>query len=168
MSLPTKEEIDRINLDRPGDGIYPQVKSKIEHVIAEEKKTTSALVDLILKDMIYDLSVANSLDEIGKVVTYLSQEQEIEAPEFKADILMTHFSRISKLKLSLDYANMVGLKDTALDAVLKAEVDRLWGDSNSALLRKLLAAKNSTTNASPIQTGVKEKSVHHEVASAIK
>lgn len=160
MTLPTKDDIERINSERPGDELYPQVKDKIKQVIEEEQKTTKSIVDLILNDMIYDLSIANSLDEVGKIITYLAQDQGIEPPEFSAKILMTHFSRLSKLKLSLDYAKMIGLSDSILDAVLKAEIDRLWGDSNAAILKKLLATKavSHTKTAVPVNSnGVKQQ-----------
>jgi len=156
MTLPTKEEIDRINSERPGDEIYPLVKDKIKQVIDEEKKTTEQILKLILNDMVYDFSIANSLDDVGKVLTYLAQDKEIEPPEFKADILMNHFSRISKLKLSLDFAKMIGLSGPAFDAVLKAEVERLWGDSNAAVLKKLLASKMASNKVAyaPTSNGV--------------
>ena len=159
MTLPTQEEIDRVHADRPGDQIYPKVKDKIQYVGEKEEEITTQLVDLILNDLIFDFSVANSLDEIGKVLTYLAQERGIEAPEFTGDMLMKQFSRISKLKLGLEYAKIVGISEKALDAVLRAEVERLWGDSNVAALKKLLASKVvAPKTASPSTgTGVRQE-----------
>ena len=144
MTLPTREDIERINSERPGDEIYPQIKDKINRVKDEGEEVTARLTDLILKDMIFDLALSNSLDEIGKIATYLAQEKDIEPPEFQGKALMAHFSRISKLQLSLNYAKAIGISDTAYDAILKAEVERLWGDSNAALLKKLLTSQTKT------------------------
>jgi len=75
--------------------------------------------------------------------------------------MMRNFSRLSKLKLSLDYAKLIGLEGDVLDMAIKAEVDRLWqGDANASLLKKLLvnkAVSTSQTLAQPIETGVKAK-----------
>lgn len=161
MSLPIKDDMDieKILSDRPGDDLYPSVKPRVESVDEEEKTSREKLVDLILKDLTQDLAVANSFDDIGVVLEYLAQKRQIEPPEFSGDILMKNFSRISKLKLSLKYAEMIGLTGVALDLMLKAEVERLWGDTSSALLKKLLVNKSATTvtnSPRPIETGVKQ------------
>lgn len=146
MTLPTDEEIERVLMDRPGDDIYPEVKDQVDTVDREEKEIKEKLVAIILKDMALDAAIATSCDTTGKVLTYLSQKWGIEAPEFTGDIMMRNFSRISKLKLSLEYAKLIGLDGDVLDLTVKAEIDRLWnGDSNSALLKKLLVSKTQPT-----------------------
>jgi len=161
MSLPTRDDMEKVLNERPGDELYPHLKPKVAEVDVEEKKIRSLLVDLILKDLIFDLGVANSMDEVGATLEYLAQERQIEPPEFSGDILMKNFSRISKLHLSLKYAEMIGLKGQALDLMIKAEVDRLWGDANSALLKQLLLNKAAAKTGisyppQPIETGSKE------------
>lgn len=150
MSLPQQGDIDRMLSDRPGDEIYPRVKHHVDRINACEIEIKEKLVPLILEDMSYDLALANALDSVGEVLEYLAQERQIEKPEFSGEILMRNFSRLSKLKLSLEYAKLLDLSGEALDAVLKAEIERLWqGDTNSQLLKQLLLNKAASTTASP-------------------
>jgi D-ribose pyranose/furanose isomerase RbsD len=148
MTLPQQDELDRVLAERPGDEIFPRVKPHIEQINEQEEELKSRLIPLILEDMTYDLALANALDSVGEVLEYLAQERQIEKPEFSGEMMMRNFSRLSKLKVSLDYAEMLGLQDGVLDAVLKAEVDRLWqNDSNSAMLKQLLLNKAAQTTA---------------------
>jgi hypothetical protein len=160
MSLPTYDEIQQVLNDRPNDALYAEVKPQVAKVSEKEHEITAKIMDLVLNDMAYDFAVANSLDEVGKVLEYLAQENQIEPPEFTGDMLMKSFSRIAKLKLSLDFADLVGVSGQALDAVLKAEVERLWGDTHAAALKKLLLSKtqsnNTVTTQKSVDTGVKE------------
>jgi hypothetical protein len=154
MSLPQQDELDRILLDRPGDEIYPRVKHFVDQINTDEALLKDKLVSLILADMGHDLALANSLDSMGEVLEYLAQERQIEKPEFSGEILMRNFSRISKLKLSLEYADLLDLKGDALAAVLKAEIERLWqGEVNSSLMKQLLLNKANAQQAAPQQAG---------------
>ena len=159
MSLPTNDDMEKVLSERPGDELYPQIKPRVAGVDEEEKAVRDRLVDLILQDLVLDLGVANSLDEVGATLEYLAQERQIEPPEFSGEILMKNFSRISKLKLSMGYADLIGLTGQAREMILKAEVERLWGDTNSALLKKLLMSKAATTGTilpqQPTETGSK-------------
>jgi len=158
MSLPTQDELDKVLDDRPGDELWVEIQPKVDLVDAKEKEHRSRLVDLIIKDLIEDLAIANSMDEIGGVLEYLAQKRQISPPVFDGDPLMRAFGRISKLKLSLEYAQMIGISDADFDAIRKAEVERLWGDTNAAMLKKLLMAKASTQTTNVVQstdTGVK-------------
>jgi len=157
MSLPTSDEINKILSDRPGDELYPHLKPRVTEIDGDEKELRDKLVALILQDLIQDFGVANAMDEVGATLEYLAQERQIEPPEFSGEILMKNLSRISKLALSLKYAELIGLTGQAQELMLKAEVDRLWGDSNSALLKKLLATKAATTALpqQPLDTGSK-------------
>lgn len=153
MTLPQQSDIDRVLSDRPGDAVYPRVKHHVEAINASEQELKEKLVALILNDMSYDLALANALDSVSEVLEYLAQERQIERPEFSGEILMRNFSRLSKLKLSLEYAKTVGIEGDALDAVLKAEIERLWqGENNANLLRQLLLNKSAgvVANAAPI------------------
>lgn len=72
---------------------------------------------------------------------------EIESPEFNGEKLMTNFGRIAQLKLSMDYTTLLHMDEIQREAVLKAEVGRLWGDPNSQILKRMLmdkAAKAAT------------------------
>ena len=151
--LPTKEDQERVLTDRPGDELYPKAKGDINRVVSSSEKLKKSLVDLVLDDMSQDLAVSDALNHVSLVLNYLPQDQEmdIESPEFSGDKLMTDFSRIAKLKLSLDYAKLLKLDGNALDAVLKAEVGRLWGDPNSKLMRRLLQEKAIKSKATPSQ-----------------
>lgn len=159
MSLPTNDDMDKILTERPGDGLYPQIKPRVDGVDVEEKAVRDLLVNLILQDLVLDLGVSNALDEVGATLEYLAQERQIEPPEFSGEILMKNFSRISKLKLSMKYADLIGLTGLPRELMLKAEVERLWGDTNSALLKKLLMNKAATTGTilpqQPTETGSK-------------
>ena len=161
MTLPTTDDIDRVLSERPGDDLYPEVRDQVDAVDEQEKEVKEGLVAIILKDLVLDAALANSCDEVGKILTYLSQKWQVEPAEFIGDIMMRNFSRLSKLKLSLDYAKLIGLEGDVLDMAIKAEVERLWqGDANASLLKKLLvnkAVSTSQTLAQPVETGVKAK-----------
>jgi hypothetical protein len=149
MPIPTKEEQEKVLNDRPGDALYPKAKDDIAKVATNSEKLKKSLVALVLDDMSQDLAVSDALNHVSLVLNYLPQDQEmdIESPEFSGDKLMTDFSRIAKLKLSLDYAKLLKLDENALDAVLKAEIGRLWGDPNSSLLKRLLQEKTIKSKA---------------------
>jgi len=163
MTLPIVDDdrLEQVIYDRPGDDLYPEVKPLVEEVDFKEKEVQEKLVNLLMGDMALDAATANSCDKVGKVLTYLAQKWEIEPAEFIGDIMMRNFSRISKLKLSLDYAEMIGLEGDVLDLVIKAEVERLWGDTSSALIKKMLVNKSNTVQQNvaqqPSDTGVKGK-----------
>lgn len=152
MSLPQQNDIDRMLSERPGDELFPKVRHYVEQINEKEETLKEKLVSLILDDMIQDQALANSFDRIGEVLEYLAQDRQIEKPEFTGEILMRNFSRISKLKLSLEYAKLINLEDDVLEAVIKAEIERLWqGDSNTALLKQLLLNKAaSSPTPSPV------------------
>jgi hypothetical protein len=152
MSLPQQDDLDRILLDRPGDEIYPRVKNFVDQINTDEAILKDKLVSLILADLGHDLSLSNALDSVGEVLEYLAQERQIEKPEFSGEMLMRNFSRISKLKLSLEYAKLLDLKGDVFDAVLKSEMERLWQDTSSSLMKQLLLNKASPQTA-PQQVG---------------
>lgn len=157
MSMPSQEEINKMLDERPGDEIYPDVKQKVDYVDDKEKEHRKALVDLVMEDLIKDLAIANSLDSIGVVLNYLAEKRQIVPPTFDGDILMRSFGRIARLKISLDYAEMIGIDSDAREAVLKAEIERLWGDTSAALLKKILLSKavQPTQAQQVVETGVK-------------
>ena len=148
MNLPTREDQDMVLAERPGDDLYPQAKEAIGDVMDNTAKLKQKLEKLVLGDMSLDLAVSDAMDKVGLVLNYLPQEQgkDINSPEFDGIQMMEDFSRIAKLKLSLDYANILGLDECAMDAVLKAEVGRLWGEPGSALLKRLLVNKARGTS----------------------
>ncbi len=119
------DEVVRVNRDRPGDAIYPEVKEKVQYATAEEKAIRDNIVHIIVNDMVMDLAVATAVKDAGAIVTYLAQELDIPIPEFKATTLMDTFSRISKLKLSLDYATTLGLDASTFDSVREVEIKRI-------------------------------------------
>ena len=155
MVLPTQEEIDKILIDRPGDQLFENIKPKLTEINAAEGKLRQKLVSLILQDLVYDLAVSNALDDIGPVLEYLAQDRQdrrVDKPQFTATALMADFSRLSKLKLSLDYAKILGIDGDAMDAVLKAETARLWDNNNSTdltAIKQLLLNKATSANANP-------------------
>lgn len=148
---PTKEEQEQILIDRPGDDLYPQAKKDIKRVVTKSEYLKASLVGLVLDDMSQDLAVSEALTHVGLVLNYLPQDlgMDIESPEFSGDKLMTDFSRIAKLKLSLDYAELLKLDENATAAVLKAEVGRLWGDPNANMLKRFLKEKAIKSKAAP-------------------
>jgi hypothetical protein len=150
MTLPTEDEIQRILSDRPGDELYPEVKPWLAQIAEKEATIKNDITSLIINDMIYDLAFYNSLDEVGKVLEYLSQDRQTHTPDFAGESLMKNFSRISKLKLSLEFANLVKLTGAPLEMLLKAEVDRLWGSEANNVLSKLLLQKALAGNPAPI------------------
>jgi hypothetical protein len=141
MSLPIHDEIERVLAARPNDDIFPKIKPILDETIRRESGVKENLVSLIIDDMVQDFALANSLDRIGEVIEYLTQESEIEKPEFSGKALMADLGRISRLKTSLEYAKTIGLDGAAYDAVLKAEVARLWQSDSTNALKQLLAAK---------------------------
>jgi len=143
MVLPTTQEQEQILVDRPGDDLYPEVKDDIKRVSKEAEQIKKNLVSLMLSDMTRDLAISDALNYVGKVLNYLPQDKnmDIEVPEFSGGALMNDFSRITKLKMSMDYAVLLGMDEASREAVLKAEIGRLWGDPNSALLKRMLADK---------------------------
>lgn len=156
MSLPTQEEIQQVLNERPSDGLFQDVKPNLSKVSDAAQELTKKISDLILTDMAYDFAVAKSLDDVGKVIEYLAQENQIESPEFSGKTLMANFSRISQFKLSLDFANLMGISGQAYEIVLKAEADRLWGATTANALKNLLVKKQQITQQAKIETGVKE------------
>jgi hypothetical protein len=156
MSLPNQEEIDAVLAARPGDEIYQKVKPLVDQANLEEKEVREKLIALILPDLVIDFAVANSCDEIGKVLNYLSEERGILNPEFIGDILMKDFSRISKLKISLNFAKMIGLEGDVLDLMLKAEIERLWGQKPKPSVTLLKDGKTSPISLEDVNNGVKK------------
>jgi len=154
MSLPTQEEVQQVLTDRPSDDLYQKVKPNLSKVSAPAQELTKKISDLILTDMAYDFAVANSLDEVGKVIEYFAQENQIESPEFSGKVLMANLSRISQFKLSLDFATLMGISGQAYETVLKAEADRLWGTANAP--KNLLVKKQQIIQQAKTETGVKE------------
>lgn len=160
MSLPTQDDLNYVLDNRPADELYPKVKHIIEEADVSEQAQREKIIKLVLNDLIEDLSLSNALDDIGVILEYLAQQRQISTPTFDGEPLMRGLGRISKLKLSLDYAKIIGLKDDDFNAVRKAEVDRLWGDTSSSLLKKLILAnqqqntKNKTYDTESV-TGVK-------------
>jgi hypothetical protein len=140
---PSQEQQDQVLVDRPGDNIYPEAKKDIDKVIEESLRYKRDLEQLVLKDMSLDLAVSDAMNHVATVLNYLPQDRdmEIESPEFNGEKLMTNFGRIAQLKLSMEYTSMLNMGELEQEAVLKAEVGRLWGDPNSQLLKKLLMDK---------------------------
>ena len=147
---PTQEQQEQVLVDRPGDDMYPEAKEDIDKVIQKSGKYKEGLQDLILKDMGLDLAVSEALDHVATVLNYLPQDKDMElgSPEFNGEKLMTNFGRIAQLKMSMDYTELLSMDELQKEAVLKAEVGRLWGDPNSQLLKRLLMDK-ATRAAAP-------------------
>ena len=140
---PSQEIQDQVLVDRPGDSLYPEAKEEIKKVIEESSKYKRELEELVLKDMSLDLAMSDAMNHVATVLNFLPQDRdmEIESPEFNGEKLMTNFGRIAQLKMSMEYTRVLNMPEMQQEAVLKAEVGRLWGDPNSALLKKLLMDK---------------------------
>lgn len=146
---PSQEQQDQVLVDRPGDKVYPEAKEDIDKVITDSLKYKRDLEKLVLKDMSLDLAVSDAMNHVATVLNFLPQDRdmEIESPEFNGEKLMTNFGRIAQLKLSMDYTTLLHMDEIQREAVLKAEVGRLWGDPNSQILKRMLmdkAAKAAT------------------------
>ena len=161
MILPTQEEQDEVLDTRPGDEIYPKVKPDLKRVGGEAAKLRTKLLDIILADMVRDMATSHALNHVSAVLNYLPQEPGLDiplTPAFDGEKLMGGLSRIGQLKLSIDYSKLVGMDAKSEDAVLQAEVRRLWGDPGNAMLKKLLADKAKaakTVHSAASPTGVK-------------
>ena len=164
MSLPINdEENEKILSERPGDEIYQRVKDKVEQVKEGEQESKGRLVDIILEDMIIDLALSNSVDSVGEVIEYLAQDYKIERPSFDGKALMRDLSRISKLDMSIKYAELLNMDSDTLNLVIKAEIERLWGDTALALLRRQVTVDKSANPNTQTPTGVKQEKKTHEV-----
>lgn len=148
--LPTKEQQERVLNDRPGDGLYPQAEKDITKVINAMGTYKQQIENIILQDMTIDLAIADALDHVSTVLNYLPQDKDMEVPnpEFRGDRLMANFNRITELKLSLSYTEILKMTDEQQAAVLQAEITRLWGGSNpqSQLIKKILSDQAKKTN----------------------
>lgn len=126
MTVPIKEETDRILNDRPNDEIFPKIKNFIDSLNAKEEVYKERIVNAVLRDMAFDLALSNALDTISEVIAYIAQERGIEQPSFYGDLLMKNVSRISKLKSSLEHADLLELSGEERSCLVDAEIERLW------------------------------------------
>lgn len=126
MTIPIQEDSDRILNERPGDTIYPKIKNQIEILNNLEDAYKGKIIEAVLRDMAFDLAVSNALDTISEIIAYIAQERGIEQPSFYGDLLMRNVSRISKLKASLDYAELLNLSGEERNLLIEAEIERLW------------------------------------------
>ncbi len=152
-----QKEINNINNLRPGDDLYSEsIRNIISSTLKQQDVLCDKMVSLIMSDMLFDLSISNALDEIGKILTYLSQETQKDTPEFRADTLMANFNRISQLKLSHEYAKLSGLPDDIINQVVQAEISRLWTKNPPPVkLHKHINISEATTRSE--DTGVKKR-----------
>jgi len=126
MTVPITEDSNRVLSERPNDEIYPKIKNFIEEINKQEDEYKSKIVSAVLRDMAFDLAVSNALDTISEVIAYIAQEKGIEQPSFYGDLLMKNVSRISKLKASLEYADLLNLSEEERGSLVEAEIERLW------------------------------------------
>ena len=152
------EELKKVLQDRPGDQIYPNIKNDLTFVIDKAEELKKDIVDIILKDLIQDLALDKALKQVGTILEYISQDTDAERPSFQGQVLLKHFERISKLKLSVDYAHVLELDGVQFELMLKAEIERIWGDSSAKILKQLLAQRTGyTPPVQAQQTGVKSE-----------
>lgn len=161
MSLPISDaENELILASRPADDLYPRVKDAVEGVKVKEAELKVKLAQMILEDLTVDFALANSIDSVGEVIEYLTQEYQIERPSFDGKALLRDLSRIGKLSMSLKYAEVLGVEGEALDLLTRAEIERLWGDTALALNRKQIVLNQTNKNAPmPDSNGVRKP--HH-------
>jgi hypothetical protein len=115
---------------RPGDEVYPRVKEKLEFLKNGVAETQSKVTELVLQDMMTDLALAQSVDEIGEVIEYLIQDLGIERPTFDADMLLRNLRRITQLCTSYKMTQLFEMPEEMQSSILKAEMERLWFDPN--------------------------------------
>ena len=159
MSLPINDEDnEKLLCERPGDDLYPKVKDKVAEVKENEIELKEKLIALILEDMTADFALSNGIDSVGEVIEYLAQDYKIERPSFDGKALLRDLSRIGKLNMSLKYADLLGIEGDVLDAVMKAEIERLWGDTALALLRRQAMVDRSANiqGQQPPENGVRK------------
>lgn len=123
MTLPIEDS-------RPNDEIFPKVKEKIELLKNGVGDIQSKVTDLLLRDMMTDLALAQSVDEIGEVIEYLIQDLSIERPTFDADMLLRNLRRITQLCTSYRMTQIFEMPEDLQNSVLKSEMERLWFDPN--------------------------------------
>ena len=148
MTVPIKEDQDRVLSDRPNDAIYPKIKCQIEAINALEEVYKDKIVEATVRDMAFDLALSNALDTISEVISYVAQERGIEQPSFYGDLLMKNVSRISKLRASLEYADLLNIAGEERNLVIEAEIERLWEMGNG--IKKRIEKPKENPNDSKI------------------
>jgi hypothetical protein len=128
MSTPLKEDLEKIINEKPNDEIFGRVKDYLPKISQKAESLRKKIVDLIVEDLVLDLALSDATDSIGEILEYLIQDKSIERPEFSAEPLMKNIGRLSKLALSLKYAELIELPAEALNQMVNAEIERLWFD----------------------------------------
>lgn len=160
MYYPTPEDMERIAHTLPGDEIYPKVKPHVDAINDKEPEIRRQIKELIFKDMAFDLALARAVEEASPVVEYLSRSRE-HNPDFTAEALFRTFSRISRFKASLEILNIVDIPEELRGMLIRAEVDRLWGEHSGK--KQIVIGQQQ-----PQQPAVNLDSVKQEIIASIK
>jgi hypothetical protein len=107
----------------------------------EDLNTRSAsfkkkLIELMLEDMVFDHALASALDEVGMILEYQAQNEGIECPEFNGQGFLKASERVSRLRFTVSLGALLGLPQEAQETLLRAEVDRLWGEGHGPIKDK--------------------------------
>lgn len=125
---PPPEVLQKIAEDRVGDEIFPKVKGHVKKVEQEAEKLKKDLVQIIIRDFYLDLALDKAVKEVGAVVEYVAQDYGIDKPNFAVESMVRQLQRISKLKMAMDYCDLIELPDEERQRVLVEESNRLWVD----------------------------------------
>lgn len=117
---------------RPGDELFESVKPYLEKIKSSTNDIRDAVTQLLVDDMITDLALSQSVDQVGAVLEYLIQDLAIERPKFDADELLRNLSKVTKLSTAYKMTQIFKLPEDLQHSVLRAEMDRLWFDPNRA------------------------------------
>jgi len=128
MTLPDRAEIDRIIASRPGDALYTSIKEYLPRIKNTADSVEHKLVELIIDDLVTDLGVSKALDKVGIILNYHAEENGIQAPAFDGNAMLHAITRVGKLAFSLKLAEFYDLGKEAKQALLEADIDRLWFD----------------------------------------
>lgn len=123
MTLPIDKDL---LYQRPGDDVFDKIKHHFPYILEQASKVKDLLVKVIVDDMILDHALTEALDDVGKILEYQAQNEEIEKPKFNGLSLLKDAERVGKLNFVINLCKVVGLSDEAAEAVRSAEIDRLW------------------------------------------
>lgn len=130
MVLPIneKEMLEKVIKDRPGDEVYQEIKPFVEKIESNSQTFRARILDLLVEDSIKDLALAESLDDMGKVIEYHAQNNSIERPVFSGEQVINLSRKIGQLLFAIKLAEILGANEEIIDRITNAEISRLWGD----------------------------------------
>ena len=137
MTLPTDNTEDMklfesLVSERPGDEVYSKLRPQLDDVNAKSENLRRDLKKLILDDMAIDIALASAIDDVGVMIEYHAQNLGIERPKFEAPQITRDVSRLARLRLIRECAQVLGFDEDTCEKITVAEIERSWFEVRNA------------------------------------